>query len=188
MFKFNMMYIEICLLVSYRPLALKIPGLHHSLDKKVVANPHPRAFAYNALSSAEPHDSLASRKPPISEETEVQEALENGGVARSYAPRSRRESRPHYHTGLTMRVVAVILALAAGTSGCPCTTNETPEQCANTCEGCVWVDSCGIRRRNLRFGAAETGCCTYSRDRRLTAEETTALTAEEQEHRRLFCP
>ena len=92
-----------------------------------------------------------------------------------------------YHTGLTMRVVAIILALAAGASGCPCTTNETPEQCANTCEGCVWVDSCGIRRRNLRFGAAETGCCTYSCDRRLTAEETTALTEEEQEHRRLVC-
>ena len=87
-----------------------------------------------------------------------------------------------------MRVVAVILTLAAGASGCPCTTNETPEQCANTCEGCVWVDSCGIRRRNLRFGAAETGCCTLSCDRRLTAEETEALTEEEQEHRRLFCP
>lgn len=106
---------------------------------------------------------------------------------RALTPPDRSES--HYHTGLTMRVVAIILALAAGASGCPCTTNETPEQCANTCEGCVWVDSCApIRRRNLRFGAAETGCCTYSCDRRLTAEETTALTAEEQEHRRLLCP
>ena len=96
-----------------------------------------------------------------------------------------------------MRVVA-ILALAAGASGCrrltingildPCSSNENEEQCANTCGPCVWVDSCPDRRRNLRFGAAETGCCTLSCDRRLTAEETEALTEEEQEHRRLFCP
>ena len=88
-----------------------------------------------------------------------------------------------------MRVVAVILALAAGTSGCPCTTNETPEQCANTCEGCVWVDSCGIRRRNLRFGAAETGCCVplCGPARRLTAEEMAALSPEQLEARRRLC-
>ena len=97
MFKFNMMYIEICLLVSYRPLALKIPGLHHSLDKKVVANPHPRAFAYNALSSAEPHDSLASRKHPISEETEAQEALETEEL-RALTPPDRSESRDRITT------------------------------------------------------------------------------------------
>ena len=85
-----------------------------------------------------------------------------------------------------MRVVAIILALAAGASGCPCSSAEYEEQC-NNC-GCEWQDQCEGGRRNLRFGAAETGCCTYSCDRRLTAEETTALTAEEQEHRRLLCP
>ena len=87
-----------------------------------------------------------------------------------------------------MRVVAIILALAAGASGCPCSSNETEEQCRNTCEGCVWQEPCeGTKRRNLRFGVGETGCCTYENlcNRRLTTEEVAALTAEEQERRRL---
>ena len=88
-----------------------------------------------------------------------------------------------------MRVVAIILALAAGASGCSCSSNETEEQCTTTCgEPCVWQDPCeGTKRRNLRFGVAETGCCTYENlcGRRLTAEEMAALTAEEQERRRL---
>ena len=98
------------------------------------------------------------------------------------------ESRTLYHTGLTMRVVAIILALAAGASGCPCSSNETEEQCRNTCEGCVWQEPCeGTKRRNLRFGVGETGCCTYENlcNRRLTAEQMAALTPEEQERRRL---
>ena len=86
-----------------------------------------------------------------------------------------------------MRVVAIILALAAGASGCPCSSNETEEQCRNTCEGCVWQEPCDApTRRNLRFGTAAPGCCTYE-CRRLTAEEIAALTVEEQEHRRLSC-
>ena len=65
------------------------------------------------------------------------------------------------------------------------------QQC-NNC-GCEWQDQCegGPVRRNLRFGAADTGCCTYPEgwcDRRLTEEEMAALTEEEQEHRRLSCP
>ena len=88
-----------------------------------------------------------------------------------------------------MRVVAIILALAAGASGCSCSSNETEEQCTTTCgEPCVWQDPCeGTKRRNLRFGVAEPGCCTYENlcGRRLTAEEMAALTAEEQERRRL---
>ena len=88
-----------------------------------------------------------------------------------------------------MRVVAAfILALAAGVSGVPGPCDSAEDDCKED-PYCMWVDSCGGPiRRNLRFGAAETGCCTYSCDRRLTAEETTALTAEEQEHRRLLCP
>ena len=94
-----------------------------------------------------------------------------------------------YHTGLTMRVVAIILALAAGASGCPCSSAEYEQQCTDC--GCEWQDQCEIGRRNLRFGAADTGCCTYPEgwcDRRLTEEEMAALTEEEQEHRRLSCP
>ena len=83
--------------MSYRPLAALERERPYSLDKKVVANPHPRAFAYNALSSAEPHDSLASRKPPISEETEVQEALETEEL-RALTPPDRSESRDRITT------------------------------------------------------------------------------------------
>ena len=90
-----------------------------------------------------------------------------------------------------MRVVAIILALAAGASGCPCSSAEYEQQCTDC--GCEWQDQCegGPVRRNLRFGAADTGCCTYPEgwcDRRLTEEEMAALTEEEQEHRRLSCP
>ena len=89
-----------------------------------------------------------------------------------------------------MRVVAIILALAAGASGCSCSSNEIEEQCTTDCTGapCVWQEPCeGTKRRNLRFGVAEPGCCTYENlcGRRLTAEEMAALTAEEQERRRL---
>ena len=101
-----------------------------------------------------------------------------------------------YHTGLTMRFVAIILALAAGASGCPCSSAEYEEQC-NNC-GCEWQDQCeNTRRRNLRFGAAATGCCTYPDccldptnawcTRRLTAEEMDALSAEERQERRRLC-
>ncbi len=87
-------------------------------------------------------------------------------------------------TGLTMRVVAIILALAAGASGCPCSSTFDKEEC-EFCE-CEWQDQCEVGRRNLRFGVAETGCCTYDCRRRLTAEEMDALSAEQlQEHRRL---
>ena len=97
-----------------------------------------------------------------------------------------------------MRVVA-ILALAAGASGCrrltingilaPCSSNENEEQCSNTCGPCVWVDSCPDRRRNLRFGAAETGCCVplCGPARRLTAEEMAALSPEQREAHRRLC-
>ena len=95
-----------------------------------------------------------------------------------------------------MRVVAMILALAAGASGCPCSSAEYEQQC--TACGCEWQDQCEGGRRNLRFGAADTGCCTYPDccsdpnnawcTRRLTEEEMAALTEEEQEHRRLSCP
>ena len=88
-----------------------------------------------------------------------------------------------------MRVVAIILALAAGASaGCACNSQSAEQQC-NDCGGlCIWQDPCeGSGRRSLRFGAAETGCCTYENlcNRRLTTEEMAALTAEEQERRRL---
>ena len=88
-----------------------------------------------------------------------------------------------------MRVVAIILALAAGASaGCACDLQSTESQC-NGCGGlCLWQDPCeGTGRRNLRFGAAETGCCTYDCRRRLTAEETAALSAEEREEHRKLC-
>ena len=87
-----------------------------------------------------------------------------------------------------MRVVAIILALAAGASaGCSCPLIEDEDQCTNTCSGCVWQEQCETGRRNLRFGAATTGCCLYECRRRLTAEETAALTAEEREERRRLC-
>ena len=83
-----------------------------------------------------------------------------------------------------MRVVAIILALAAGASGCSCSSNETEEQCTTTCgEPCVWVvDSCPDRRRNLRFGAVASGCCVG-----ICGPTTRRLTAEEIEERRLLC-
>ena len=90
-----------------------------------------------------------------------------------------------YHAGLTMRVVAIILALAAGASGCSCTSVVYEDQCTNTCSGCVWYEQCG--RRNLRFGAVATGCCQYECRRRLTAEETAALSVEQLEERRRLC-
>ena len=148
-----------------------------------------------ALSSAELVDSLASRKPrQVQRKVRIQEALELSCALlrpppdRSDITLSGGKSRTLYHTGLTMRVFAIILALAAGASGCPCSSNETEEQCRNTCEGCVWQEPCeGTKRRNLRFGVGETGCCTYENlcNRRLTTEEMAALTAEEQERRRL---
>ena len=86
-----------------------------------------------------------------------------------------------------MRVVAIILALAAGASGIPGPCDFAEDDCKED-PYCMWVDSCGGPiRRNLRFGAAETGCCTFSCSRRLTAEETAALTAEEREERRRLC-
>jgi hypothetical protein len=57
----------------------------------------------------------------------------------------------------------------------------------NTCSGCVWQEQCETGRRNLRFGAATTGCCLYECRRRLTAEEMAALSAEELEERRRLC-
>ena len=101
-----------------------------------------------------------------------------------------------------MRVVAIILALAAGASGCSCTSVVYEDQCTNTCSGCVWQEQCepdrrrNLRfgpavpdRRKLRFGAAETGCCVplCGPARRLTAEEMAALSAEEREERRRLC-
>ena len=95
-----------------------------------------------------------------------------------------------------MRVIAIILALAAGASGCrrltnhlSCSSNENEEQCANTCGPCVGQESWeGTGRRNLRFGAAATGCCAEQCRRRLTAEETAALSAgQREERRRLGC-
>ena len=89
-----------------------------------------------------------------------------------------------------MRVVAIILALAAGASGCPCSSNENEQQC--TCVG-----ACGWTRAPTSYQAAATcasaplkrvAALTRSCDRRLTAEETPALTAEEQEHRRPPAP
>ena len=88
-----------------------------------------------------------------------------------------------------MRVVAIILALASGASaGCDCNSQSAEQQC-NDCGGlCIWQDPCeGTGRRSLRFGAAETGCCTYDCRRRLTAEETAALSAEQLEERRRLC-
>ena len=84
-----------------------------------------------------------------------------------------------------MRVVAMILALAAGASGCPCSTAEYEQQCTNC--GCKWQDQCEGGRRNLRFGAAATGCCTTDCRRRLTEEEMAALSAGQLEERRLSC-
>jgi len=51
----------------------------------------------------------------------------------------------------------------------------------------MYIEIGGTKRRNLRFGVGETGCCTYENlcNRRLTTEEMAALTAEEQERRRL---
>ena len=86
-----------------------------------------------------------------------------------------------------MRVVAIILALAAGASGVPGPCDSAEFECKED-PYCMWLDSCDApTRRNLRFGAAETGCCTFSCSRRLTAEETAALTAEEREERRRLC-
>ena len=95
-----------------------------------------------------------------------------------------------------MRVVAIILALAAGASGCPCSSAEYEQQCDDC--GCEWQDQCeDTRRRNLRFGAAATGCCTYPDccldptnawcTRRLTAEEMAALSPEQREAHRRLC-
>ncbi len=92
-----------------------------------------------------------------------------------------------YHTGLTMRVVAIILALAAGASGCPCSSAEYEQQCNDCGSICLWQDQCEVGRRNLRFGVAETGCCTYDCRRRLTAEEMDALSAEQLQERRRLC-
>ena len=84
--------------MSYRPLAALELERPYSLDKKVVANPHPRAFAYNALSSAEP--TTASRRentPYHLEETEAQEALETEEL-RALTPPDRSESRDRITT------------------------------------------------------------------------------------------
>ena len=90
-----------------------------------------------------------------------------------------------------MRVVAMILALAAGTAAqlADCTSMTQ-----NSCEGtdadyCIWRADCG-QRRNLRFGPADVesqGCCEFDCDffRRLTAEEETSISAELQTHRKL---
>ena len=82
-----------------------------------------------------------------------------------------------------MRVVAAfILALAAGASGCSCSSSETEEQCTTDCTGapCVWQDPCDAPiRRNLRFGAAAPFCCVD-----ICGPKTRRLTAEEIEERR----
>ena len=90
-----------------------------------------------------------------------------------------------------MRVVAAfILALAAGVSGVPGPCDSAEDDCKED-PYCMWVDSCGGPiRRNLRFGAAETGCCVplCGPARRLTAEEMAALSPEQREaRRRLGC-
>ena len=100
-----------------------------------------------------------------------------------------------------MRVVAIILALAAGVSGVPGPCDSAEDDCKEDAY-CMWVDSCGgpIRRnlrfgpavpdrRKLRFGAAETGCCVplCGPARRLTAEEMAALSPEQLEARRRLC-
>ena len=61
-----------------------------------------------------------------------------------------------------------------------------PEEQCNNC-GCEWQEQCEVSRRNLRFGVAATGCCTYDCRRRLTAEEMDALSAEERQERRRLC-
>ena len=95
-----------------------------------------------------------------------------------------------------MRVVAIIIALAAGASGVPGPCDSAEFECKED-PYCMWLETCVDRRRNLRFGAAATGCCTYPDccldpanawcTRRLTAEETDALSAEERQERRRLC-
>ena len=87
-----------------------------------------------------------------------------------------------------MRVVAIIIALAAGASGVPGPCDSAEFECKED-PYCMWLETCVDRRRNLRFGAAETGCCVplCGPARRLTAEEMAALPAEEREERRRLC-
>ena len=95
-----------------------------------------------------------------------------------------------------MRVVAIIIALAAGASGVPGPCDSAEFECKED-PYCMWLETCVDRRRNLRFGAAATGCCTYPDccldptnawcTRRLTAEETAALSVEQLEERRRLC-
>ena len=80
--------------MSYRPLAALELERPYSLDKKVVANPHPRVQRTVVRRA---HDSLASRKHPISEETEAQEALETEEL-RALTPPDRSESRDRITT------------------------------------------------------------------------------------------
>ena len=73
-------------------------------------------------------------------------------------------------------------------SGCAgCTYAEYEQQCNDCSSICLWQDQCEVGRRNLRFGVAETGCCTYDCRRRLTAEEMDALSAEQLQERRRLC-
>jgi hypothetical protein len=88
-----------------------------------------------------------------------------------------------------MRVVAIIIALAAGASGVPGPCDSAEFECKED-PYCMWLETCVDRRRNLRFGAAAPGCCVgvCSGARRLTAEEMAALSAEQREaRRRLGC-
>ena len=73
-------------------------------------------------------------------------------------------------------------------SGCSgCTSAEYEQQCNDCSSICLWQDQCEVARRNPRFGVAATGCCTYDCRRRLTAEETAALSVEQLEERRRLC-
>ena len=99
-----------------------------------------------------------------------------------------------------MRVVAIIIALAAGASGVPGPCDSAEFECKED-PYCMWLETCVDRRRNLRFGpavpdrrklrfgAAETGCCVplCGPARRLTAEEMAALSPEQREAHRRLC-
>ena len=96
-----MMYIEIWVLASVLQATSSsrtcICGKAlQALDKKVVANPTPRIRVQRTV-VRRAHDSLASRKHPLSEETEAQDALETEEL-RALTPPDRSESRDRITT------------------------------------------------------------------------------------------